>query len=43
MDTHECLEKLVLRTLLMVTFFNNKYSLALRKSHEKIKNVTVVY
>ncbi|ONH70245.1 hypothetical protein BOH78_5388 [Pichia kudriavzevii] len=43
MDTHEYLEKLYLRTLLLVVFFNNKYSLALRKSHEKIKNVTVVY
>ncbi|ONH70600.1 hypothetical protein BOH78_5113 [Pichia kudriavzevii] len=43
MDTHEYLEKLDLRTLLLVEFFNNKYSLSSRKSHEKIKNVTVVY
>ncbi|ONH70655.1 hypothetical protein BOH78_5079 [Pichia kudriavzevii] len=43
MDTHEYLEKQDLRTLLMVESLNNKYSLALRKSHEKMKNVTVVY
>ncbi|ONH69256.1 hypothetical protein BOH78_5449 [Pichia kudriavzevii] len=27
----------------MVESLNNKYSLSSRKSHEKIKNVTVVY